>query len=920
MKKITHLHFKALLAFLFICNSADAQFVTPDVFIQGNSLEIGIGPVGCYGSQNTRPTGYHARLSGGSATSPPTTSRMGFVSDPGLDGWDVGTPNFIGDYFVPGSPHEGWDVQIDGNWNTAWGTTGTFASGPGSTGTLLLTGANTGMSVVGREKIGVWEGTMGALAITQKTILDTTRTFFLIEVKLKNTGATDLLNIYYERTVDPDNEQTITGSFNTNNTIVFQPGEGLPESGDKCLVTSIGTTYPAYSYLGLGTIDCRAKSYVLSGGLTPSNKLDAIHAGTAAGGFSGANVVLGYNSSADVGIGLVFNIGTIAAGDSTIVKYAYILRAEDLDTAFASLGATLEIDDFGYGTGDTLEACVGDTVDVAVIGGNSYIWDTWIPETGLLLPPGRTNRIVVTEDTVTYLIIGTSPICDNVDTITITVRPLVLLNPGVDSTVQMCGNVPPMNLITLLGGEPQSGGIWTGPGVSASGMFSPGGLAEGVYYFNYTHAIGACDTASMLTIMIVNDVDLDFDFTPMLGCESDSVQFTNLTDSLIYYRWNFGDGSPHDTATFSPFHIYEDQGDYGVWLVGINERGCIDSLLKIVSLVHPLEASFIQSKDSVCQSVNNSIAFFNESVGSINTYSWDFGDGNTSDLEDPIHFYTAAGSFITRLIVTDDIGCSDTAFNIVYVDTTPSLSLSFDKDEICSGDQIRVNAHYTATAKDLIWNFGDGSVVRNLEPSFTHSYPTPGQYIITVTSEHPVCPDSTVFDTVFVKQYPQINLGADDAICLRGAPIMLDPTMMVTNPPGTIYYWNTGDSMAVLKITEPGVYRVYANLDGCITTDEIEINKDCYTDVPNSFTPNGDGANDYFYPRQLLSEGIVDFKMVIYNRWGELIFETNNPEGRGWDGKFDGKDQPMGVYVYQMSVRYKNQTAEKYSGNVTLLR
>ena len=494
-------------------------------------------------------------------------------------------------------------------------------------------------------------------------------------------------------------------------------------------------------------------------------------------------------------------------------------------------------------------------------------------------------------------------------------------SPGMDSSASICPSFGTVNLFDYLGGEPELGGFWTGTGVTATGLLNPAAVPPGLYVYTYVISNTFCDTQATVTMTIENDFELDFMAETVFACDVDTVNFTQIVaEPLIYYRWNYGDGTPHVTTIENPTHLYETQALYDVWFIGVNEKGCIDSVMKSISTLHPFEAAFTQSKDSICQHVANNVAFFDNTTGAVVAWDWSFGDGNTSDVASPTHTYTDAGIFDIRLVATDNLGCTDTAFGIIFVDSTPTLKITFDKDEICGGDQVRVNVVYAANSQDLIWNFGDGSIVRNLEPSFTHSYPYPGQYIVTVTSEQLVCPDTTVFDTVFVKQYPQINLGADDKICLRGAPIMLDPTMMVTNPPGTIYYWSTGDSMAVLKITEPGVYRVYANLDGCITTDEIEVNKDCYTDVPNSFTPNDDGSNDYFYPRQLLSEGIIDFKMVIYNRWGELIFETNNPDGRGWDGKYDGKDQPMGVYVYQISVRYKNQTAEKYSGNVTLLR
>jgi gliding motility-associated-like protein len=107
---------------------------------------------------------------------------------------------------------------------------------------------------------------------------------------------------------------------------------------------------------------------------------------------------------------------------------------------------------------------------------------------------------------------------------------------------------------------------------------------------------------------------------------------------------------------------------------------------------------------------------------------------------------------------------------------------------------------------------------------------------------------------------------------------------------------------------------------GCNASDDVEVSKDCYIDIPNTFTPNNDGVNDYFFPRRFLSAGAVGFDMQVFNRWGQIVFATNNVNGRGWDGKFNGKEQPQGVYIYMINVVFKNARTEKYTGNVTLLR
>jgi len=116
------------------------------------------------------------------------------------------------------------------------------------------------------------------------------------------------------------------------------------------------------------------------------------------------------------------------------------------------------------------------------------------------------------------------------------------------------------------------------------------------------------------------------------------------------------------------------------------------------------------------------------------------------------------------------------------------------------------------------------------------------------------------------------------------------------------------------------VYWSRVTIGGCSGTDSVLVDKDCYVNIPNSFTPDGDGTNDYFLPRQFLSRSINAFKMSIFNRWGQVIYESSTLGGRGWDGKFNSKDQPQGVYVYIIDVTFDNGVKEHYTGNVTLLR
>ena len=105
------------------------------------------------------------------------------------------------------------------------------------------------------------------------------------------------------------------------------------------------------------------------------------------------------------------------------------------------------------------------------------------------------------------------------------------------------------------------------------------------------------------------------------------------------------------------------------------------------------------------------------------------------------------------------------------------------------------------------------------------------------------------------------------------------------------------DKIAVDVVKELESFSVNVDVDREIEPNETGMY------IPNAFSPNGDGRNDYFIPRELLSSGIKEFSIKIFNRWGELIFKTNSVDGRGWDGSYGGKKQPLGVYIYMIDVQ-----------------
>jgi len=550
---------------------------------------------------------------------------------------------------------------------------------------------------------------------------------------------------------------------------------------------------------------------------------------------------------------------------------------------------------------------------------NSYVSQAWTGEG--VLAPGLNPAIVSPIDTGVQCF--QFNVVDNFgcayDT-TVCTYVKHLPSPGTDSSAQVCQNLGIINLIEYLGGAPTLGGFWTGPSIAPDGTLNTVDLMPGFYEFIYTVQNTFCDTSAKVTLEIKNSIELDFSFAYSLGCNEDTVIFTNLsTEDLVYVRWEFGDGT-NRIGEENPVKVYDVQGEYNVWMVGMNSDGCVDSIQKIVNTLHPFEAAFSQSNDSICQTGLNTIHFSDASIGDIAAWDWYFSDGQTAHVQHPAMTFTQYGEYDVMFVATDILGCKDTAYSKFYVDSLTELKVWYEKDEICKGDIVNIGSKYNDLITQLHWNFGDNTQQYKLTDLNQHSYTETGNFVVTLTADHLICPSVEAKDTILVKPYPIVNLGPDTFLCLKGAPIYLDPHLTSSNPAHTNYYWSHGDSTSQTKITVPGHYTIMAELDGCITYDEFDVHKDCYIDIPNAFTPNGDGDNDYFFPRQYLSRGVVDFTFEIYNRWGERVFYTTDVDGRGWDGRYNNEDQPSGVYVYQITVRYKNMAAEKYQGNVTLLR
>jgi gliding motility-associated-like protein len=191
-----------------------------------------------------------------------------------------------------------------------------------------------------------------------------------------------------------------------------------------------------------------------------------------------------------------------------------------------------------------------------------------------------------------------------------------------------------------------------------------------------------------------------------------------------------------------------------------------------------------------------------------------------------------------------------------------------------------------------------------------------GTYIATISN---TCGAETASVTISQNDLPQVNLGNDTAIC--DTELQLE-----VNNEFEVIEWNTGSQSSSISVAEEGVYFVQVtDNNGCKGSDTIVISSNCSADlfVPNAFSPNGDGVNDVFMVRGNARNTVID-KMIIYNRWGNKVFEASNflPNdiSAGWDGNFKGTYAQADVYGYYVVAKFNDGTQKILKGNVTLLK
>lgn len=307
-----------------------------------------------------------------------------------------------------------------------------------------------------------------------------------------------------------------------------------------------------------------------------------------------------------------------------------------------------------------------------------------------------------------------------------------------------------------------------------------------------TNASGSGVVEKVGFIKVYANPQVSFLASPRSGCAPLSVNFTDNTVSaspIVTRNWDYGDGNT--SAAQNPTHLYLNPANYTVILTVTNEDGCTQSLSQpnYISIDTRPTANFTQNLRESCTAPFE-VSFTSTSTGPIESYAWNFGDGNTSTLQNPTHTYTTEGEFTVSLTVTSPAGCSDTRTidNHILVNAfQPDFTVS--QTSVCRGQPVVFTDASNASVSSRTWSFGDATTSNLANP--TKVYAAAGVYTVSYSATSSAgCPQSIEYTNIItVHELPVVTVMADDSIsCV--APF--DVTFSTTTPNITAWNWNFG--------------------------------------------------------------------------------------------------------------------------------
>ena len=527
-----------------------------------------------------------------------------------------------------------------------------------------------------------------------------------------------------------------------------------------------------------------------------------------------------------------------------------------------------------------------------------------------------------------------SPYCPNVsDTVLIIFNPGPTVNVGADFSV--CKDTSGVPVSAIITGA--TGGRWYSTGVE--GIFADSSLNVTTYFpsnadtaagsvilYRESLGNGICLAASDSVTITFTPLPTVFIKTEDSSCSSSPIvlDVTVSTGAGTWSSSGTGIFLPNSTTLNGLYYpsVADDlAGIVTLKFVSDDNAGCqpvSDTLNVIIKPSPTAEFTYV----SACE--NDNIVFTNAStpVGAIANWTWTFGDLSLPSISpSPSHSYSSCGSKNVTLVVTANNGCIDSNLQSVVVYCNPTAN--YTANGVCLNDgTVFTNTSIVngSTISSSNWDFGDATTDTLTNP--IHSFPTSGSFPVILTVESAQGCSGTYTQTVSLVPGPTATFTVSDAT----ADISQNIAFQNQSTADVSWLWNFGDSSTGSILENPThVYTTAGVYNVCLVATDVSGCNDtaCQTEIvstnpagPSGFSPNGDGQNDIFY---LVGGPFKTLEFRIYNNWGELVFETTK-QSIGWDGKYKGIDQAIGVYVYYVVGVTEDDFEYKISGDVTLLR
>lgn len=479
--------------------------------------------------------------------------------------------------------------------------------------------------------------------------------------------------------------------------------------------------------------------------------------------------------------------------------------------------------------------------------------------------------------------------------------------------------------------------IWDfGPGEGGTTSNSPTHyyITTGIYPVKLiVTSPGGCLDSVSHNVYLYDTVGSFVNYLPLGGCTPLPVSFNNFTPGpMASYFWDFGDGTTQTTTTPVVNHTYISYGDFIPKLILEDPAGCIIPLAGIDTIYAIGALADFGWDDSLF--CDRGLVNFTDSTTAndpIIGYNWTFGDGGVSVQQNPSYFYASPGLYTVSLQVNTQSGCSNTFTvpDLIAVVQRPLIDIQGDS-VLCIYNSLTHRGIFiqpdTSTV-NWIWTFANGNSSTLQNPP-TQTYNTAGSFTtMAIAINSTGCRDTT-YQSLLVNPLPVIVMPAQ-LVVQNGFP----QTIPATYSPNTVNWsWTPSTGLSCIDCPTPDAgpkistnYNVrFTDSNGCVNTQSIQVIVICKNSnlfIPNTFSPNGDGSNDVFYPR---GRGLERIKTLrVFNRWGEVVFEKRdvpvNDPNAGWNGSFKGGRPIADVYIYQAEVFCENGELIKLNGNIALI-